>query len=153
MLSQREPMSNARVAPDWRWARQDRRARCAPKRLVVICYGAWPWLNLRRATSARHSVCLPSPSVVESARRRKSEQFRKDLEPLERLRDEIRVRMHLAGMEVRRRWNDLQPRIDDLPDSAKRLGEASVEAAKEPRELTRELLRARLNGAQANPGR
>jgi hypothetical protein len=79
--------------------------------------------------------------MTESARD-KSEELKKDLETLQTLRDEIRVRVHLAGMEVKRRWNELQPRIDDLLDSAKRLGEASMHAVKEALDLARELRKA-----------
>jgi len=79
--------------------------------------------------------------MTESARE-KSEQLKKDLETLQTLRDEMRVRVHLAGMEVKRRWNELQPRIDDLLDSAKRLGETSMDAVKEALELARELRKA-----------
>jgi len=79
--------------------------------------------------------------MTENARD-KSEELKKDLEALQTLRDEMRVRVHLAGMEVKRRWSELQPRIDDLLDSAKRLGEASMDAVKEALELARELRKA-----------
>jgi hypothetical protein len=76
--------------------------------------------------------------VTERARQL-SEELRRELESLQTLRDEVRVRVHLAGMDVRRRWSELEPRIDDLLDSAKRLGEASVEAVREALRVMREL--------------
>jgi hypothetical protein len=45
-------------------------------------------------------------------------------------------------MDVKRRWNELQPRIDDLLGSTKRPGEASMDAVKGAVELGRELRKA-----------
>jgi hypothetical protein len=36
------------------------------------------------------------------------------LDQLRALRDDVRVRLHLAGMEARDEWNKLEPRIMDL---------------------------------------
>ena len=74
--------------------------------------------------------------------RAKSPRLKNDLESLQTLRDHVRLRVHLAGMEAKRRWNRLQPRIDDLLDSAKRLGEASMRAVKEALELAAVLRKA-----------
>ena len=44
---------------------------------------------------------------------------------LSTLRDEVKVRLHLAGMEARARWNDLEPRVQTAIDKAKEAGDAS----------------------------
>jgi hypothetical protein len=33
---------------------------------------------------------------------------------LEHQRDDIRVRIHLANLEARERWNELEPKLEDL---------------------------------------
>jgi hypothetical protein len=42
---------------------------------------------------------------------------------IRRLADELEVKMHLAGMEARDRWRDLQPRLADLEKSLARTTE------------------------------
>jgi hypothetical protein len=42
------------------------------------------------------------------------EELKKTLSNLQRLRDEIRVRVHLAGMDAKDQWNKLEPRILDV---------------------------------------
>ena len=60
---------------------------------------------------------------VETSRRR-----------LQQLRDEVRVKLHLAGKDLKDQWNKLEPRLDEVEKAAKDLTEASrvslVEAAK-----------------------
>ncbi len=41
-------------------------------------------------------------------------QFEHDLGELKKLRDEIRVKLHLAGMEVKERWKQLEPRLEEI---------------------------------------
>lgn len=40
-----------------------------------------------------------------------------DLEELQRLRDEIRLKIHLAGMDAKSTWKELEPRVDKLERS------------------------------------
>lgn len=49
----------------------------------------------------------------------------KGLSQLETLRDEVRVRLHLAGMELRDEWHALEPHLDEVERSAKAVGEAA----------------------------
>ncbi len=37
-----------------------------------------------------------------------------NLDRLQTLRDEVKVRLHLAGMDAKDTWNKLEPRIDDV---------------------------------------
>ncbi len=41
-------------------------------------------------------------------------QFEHDLTELKKMRDEIRVKLHLAGMEVKERWKLLEPRLEEI---------------------------------------
>jgi hypothetical protein len=54
---------------------------------------------------------------------------------LETLRDEIRLNLHLAGMDLRDEWKDLEKRLPDR-QSALRMKDATREAVDS---LTREL--------------
>jgi len=41
-------------------------------------------------------------------------QFEHDLAELKKMRDEIRVKLHLAGMEVKERWKALEPKLEEI---------------------------------------
>lgn len=41
-------------------------------------------------------------------------QFEHDLGELKKLRDEIRVKLHLAGLEVKERWKQLEPKLEEI---------------------------------------
>ena len=45
------------------------------------------------------------------------------LEQLHALRDALRLEMHLAGMELRERWERLEPRVGQVERRAQELGE------------------------------
>jgi arabinogalactan endo-1,4-beta-galactosidase len=47
---------------------------------------------------------------------------------LRTLRDEIRVEIHLAGMDVKERWQKLEPRFDEVEKLAHDVSDASKEA-------------------------
>ena len=49
----------------------------------------------------------------------------KSLTHLKTLRDEVRVKLHLAGMDAKTEWNKLEPHLDHVMDAAKN---ASAEA-------------------------
>jgi hypothetical protein len=58
--------------------------------------------------------------------------FTKAREELSTLRDEIRVRLHLAKMEARDEWNDvLEPRLHEVEAYALDIGEKARLAARE----------------------
>lgn len=58
-------------------------------------------------------------------------QLQRGLDELRRLRDEIRVDMHLAGMDAKDKWRDLEPRILDAENMAKDISEASRKAVQD----------------------
>ncbi len=52
----------------------------------------------------------------------------KSIEILKTLRGEVRVKLHLAGMDAKDRWNKLQPQLDAVEHAAKEATEASKTA-------------------------
>jgi hypothetical protein len=64
------------------------------------------------------------------------------LSELETLRDEIRVRIHLAGMDAKTTWNELEPKLGALETQAK---EATDHAAHAVRDRANELVAALRN--------
>jgi hypothetical protein len=50
--------------------------------------------------------------------------LKKDLEELARLRDEIRVKVHLAGLDAKSAWGELEPRLSELERDARDQGDA-----------------------------
>jgi hypothetical protein len=55
----------------------------------------------------------------------------KELAALRTLRDEIRLDLHLAGMEARDRWTAIEPRIEEAELLARDVTEASRKAIAE----------------------
>lgn len=63
-------------------------------------------------------------------------------EDLHRLADEIRVRIHLAGMEAKDAWQRLEPKLRDFERKAETSGEkVGDEVAKWGRELKEQFRR------------
>jgi predicted nucleic acid-binding Zn-ribbon protein len=58
--------------------------------------------------------------------------IRKEIEHLEEVRDELRVKLALAKAEAREEWNRLETSWDRIQDDLKRVGEQAKEQAKEP---------------------
>jgi vacuolar-type H+-ATPase subunit H len=55
-------------------------------------------------------------------------ELRRAFDEVKRLRDEVRVRIHLAGMDAKDAWKKLEPRIDKLDRQLDAAGErVSVE--------------------------
>lgn len=54
------------------------------------------------------------------------EQLEEGLDELKTMRDEIRVKLHLATMEAKGQWEQLEPRVEEMERQVK---EASEEAA------------------------
>lgn len=55
------------------------------------------------------------------------DEARKAIDRLQSVRDEIRVQLHLAGMDAKDRWRSLEPRIQEVTD---RLAHEGSEGAK-----------------------
>jgi DNA repair exonuclease SbcCD ATPase subunit len=65
------------------------------------------------------------------------------LTELQTVRDEIRVRIHLAGMELKDTWKDIETRIEDFENKKPEASHMVRDAAAELREAFRSL-RAKL---------
>lgn len=59
---------------------------------------------------------------------------------LKRLRDEIRVKLHLAGLEARDRWNELEPSMGQVEKLAREVNEASKRKLGDLRDRLKELV-------------
>jgi hypothetical protein len=66
-------------------------------------------------------------------------EMKKGLELLRTLRDEVRVQLHLGGMEAKRRWDQLEPRLEQVEQAAKDMTEASRAAVGEAVKSLKEL--------------
>jgi predicted transcriptional regulator len=75
---------------------------------------------------AMASVCKPRGAEIagEEGAELKTE-LRKGLERLQTLRDEVRVRVHLGGMELKDQWRKLEPHLGEVEKKAEEASEAS----------------------------
>jgi hypothetical protein len=62
---------------------------------------------------------------MSDAKAELKKELEKGLTRLQSLRDEVRVRLHLAGMDLKDQWNKLEPHLEDVEKKAE---EASDEA-------------------------
>jgi hypothetical protein len=53
------------------------------------------------------------------------EELKKRIAALRTLRDEVRVKMHLASLDAKTEWNKLEPHLLDLEHAAEEATEAS----------------------------
>ncbi len=58
-------------------------------------------------------------------------QLQRGLDELRRLRDEIRLDLHLASMDAKEKWDEIEPRIRDVETMAKDISTASRRAVQE----------------------
>jgi hypothetical protein len=58
-------------------------------------------------------------------------ELEKRLTTLKTLRDEVRVRMHLANMDLKEQWKKLEPHIEEVEKKAGELTDASKSALSE----------------------
>jgi hypothetical protein len=59
------------------------------------------------------------------------DELKKGLDHLQTLRDEVKVRLHLAGMEAKAEWNKLEPHLFEVEQAAKEVNESSHRAVTE----------------------
>ena len=52
-------------------------------------------------------------------------ELKKSLSKLQTLRDEVRVRLHLANMDLKDQWNKLEPQLAEVEKKADELSDAS----------------------------
>ena len=72
----------------------------------------------------RHSVCrcarldIREERTMSEATKELKSDLQKGLAELTTLRDEVRVKLHLAGMELKDQWNKLEPRVAEVEKKA-----------------------------------
>jgi methyl coenzyme M reductase subunit C-like uncharacterized protein (methanogenesis marker protein 7) len=86
---------------------------------------------------------------MATMRQKTKEEIRELVNDLTRMRDEVRVRLHLAGMEVKQRYDKIDEEIFEAEQRAKR---ATEETASELKERLRDL-RTRLEGLREHEAR
>ena len=68
--------------------------------------------------------------LVTDAKEGVEHEVAKGLELLYRLRDEARVRVHLAGMDAQQAWSNLEPHIEQAETMAKNASASTLETLK-----------------------
>jgi hypothetical protein len=58
-------------------------------------------------------------------------ELKKSLDLLRTLRDEVKVKLHLGGMDVKEQWKKLEPHLEEVEKKAEDLTEASRAALAE----------------------
>lgn len=58
-------------------------------------------------------------------------EIQKSLDMMRTLRDEVRVKLHLAGMEAKDEWRKIEPALDDVERTANEFTEATQTAISE----------------------
>jgi hypothetical protein len=65
------------------------------------------------------------------------------LADLEQMRDEIRVKLHLAGMDAKDSWRDLEPKLDkleaDVATGGENIADATLAFAQDLKQAFRKL--------------
>lgn len=46
---------------------------------------------------------------------------------IKRMADEVKVKLHLAGMEAKEKWKTLEPKINELSDKVEKKGERAAD--------------------------
>jgi CBS domain-containing protein len=98
-----------------------RRVRHTPDGVPAQLVRALVGISERRAAPAR-----PSARAEDAHRdEHEPESGPKGLELLRKLRDEVQVRLHLGGMELRDQWNKLESHLVDVEKKAEEWSDAS----------------------------
>jgi hypothetical protein len=67
------------------------------------------------------------------------DELKKALDYLQTLRDEVRVRLHLAGLDAKQEWDELEPHLLDVERAAHEATEASRRAVTDAIERLKKL--------------
>jgi hypothetical protein len=75
------------------------------------------------------------------------------LAEIEQIADEIRVRLHLGGMDAKDAWRKLEPQLDQARQHAQEATDASSNAIQKVLDTFKEFKASLLGDEQTNPGR
>ncbi len=82
---------------------------------------------------------MKNPAITKAAQDIKSE-LEKSAKVLRELREDVRVQLHLGGLEVKDEWRRLEPRLEaTLERAAKEVTDASQKAIAEVTDAVRRL--------------
>jgi hypothetical protein len=73
-----------------------------------------------------------------TAQAKLKDEIQKSLDVIHTLRDEVRVKLHLAGMEAKERWSKLEERLEAVERTAQEATESSRQAVQDTVELLKE---------------
>lgn len=73
------------------------------------------------------------------------------LEQLKMLRDEIRLDLHLAGMDLKDRWRELEPKVLEAERRAEEVGIRVLDELMEALNAVRATMRERKEGGPHRP--
>ena len=66
--------------------------------------------------------------------------IKKSLDLIRALRDEVRLQLHLAGMDAKARWRNLEPRLEAVEKAAQEATDSSRQTVQETANLLKEFL-------------
>lgn len=69
--------------------------------------------------------------TLEETKTELKEDLKRSLTQLMALRDEVRLKVHLASMDAKTEWNKLEPQLIDLERAASVASDATLNAIKE----------------------
>src|SRR6266542_4334946 len=78
-----------------------------------------------RGTARRRTEHPQGDLTMDAKPNELKNELKKGLDLLRTLRDEVRVRLHLTGMELKEQWNKLEPYVADVEKAAGNVSEAS----------------------------
>ena len=72
-------------------------------------------------------------SITDDVRKK----FNERLEDAKKLRDEVKLKIHLGGMEARKRWQQYEPQLQKVEQEIEQISEGAYNAASEMLNETR----------------
>jgi hypothetical protein len=83
-------------------------------------------------------------------------ELKKGLGRLQALREEVRVKIHLASLSLKDQWNKMEPRLEEVERAAQDISETSrtalTDALKRLEQLRDNLRNVNLHGSGGTPG-
>src|SRR5690242_18488205 len=98
--------------------------------LALVLQIRRPPFGIRSAFATWHERSYEGLIMSNTSNELKNE-LKKSLGLLRTLRDEVRVKLHLGGMDVKEQWKKLEPHLEEVEKKAEDLTEASRAAVTE----------------------
>jgi hypothetical protein len=75
--------------------------------------------------------CVRGEEFMTQTTNELKQEFAKRMDLMRTLRDQVRVKLHLAGMDAKQEWLELEPRITEVEKAGDQFAEATHAAALE----------------------